>query len=247
MNAVSMRMRSVWAVVILAGLTLTLSGGAAAQRNSNRRTTGAATRTGARCQRRPAGLLRSPRIHRACGRRHHDGGRVAERRHQRRRASRGATSSSRARVVGTAATEEEARAIAARVQIVATADRVTADGPRNLGRRDGWHVSYRLDVPTQTPLSLRTTNGGITHRQREQPRRVQDRQRRSQAVAHGRGRRRAHDQRRRQRGPRRRHLAGGRTRRADLERRRAPVHSGPVLRAPRNRHRERIGSRSISR
>jgi hypothetical protein len=67
----------------------------------------------------------------------------------------------RARVVGTGATDEEARAIAARVQIVATADRVTADGPRNLGRREGWHVSYRLDVPAQTPLSLRTTNGGI--------------------------------------------------------------------------------------
>jgi hypothetical protein len=68
----------------------------------------------------------------------------------------------RARVVGTAATEEEARAIAARVQIVATADRVRAEGPSGLGRREGWHVSYRLGVPTQTPLSLRTTNGGIT-------------------------------------------------------------------------------------
>ena len=60
------------------------------------------------------------------------------------------------------------------------------------------------------------------HRQREQPRRVQDRQRRGQAVAHGRGRRRAHDQRRHQRGPRRRHVAGQRARRADLERGRAP-------------------------
>jgi hypothetical protein len=68
----------------------------------------------------------------------------------------------RARVVATAATEEEARAIAARVQVVATADRVDSDGPRDLGRREGWHVSYRLSVPTQTPLSLRSTNGGIT-------------------------------------------------------------------------------------
>jgi len=68
----------------------------------------------------------------------------------------------RARVVATAATEEEARAIAARVQVAATADRVDADGPRDLGRREGWHVSYRLSVPTQTPLSLRSTNGGIT-------------------------------------------------------------------------------------
>jgi putative adhesin len=67
----------------------------------------------------------------------------------------------RARVVATARTTEEARAIASRVQVTATADRVWADGPGSLGRREGWHVSYRLSVPTRTPLSLRTTNGGI--------------------------------------------------------------------------------------
>jgi hypothetical protein len=68
----------------------------------------------------------------------------------------------RARVVATAATEEEARAIASRVQVVATAVRVDAEGPRDLGRREGWQVSYRLSVPTRTPLSLRSTNGGIS-------------------------------------------------------------------------------------
>jgi hypothetical protein len=68
----------------------------------------------------------------------------------------------RARVVATAATEEEARAIAGRVQVVATATRVDADGPRNLGRREGWQVSYQVSVPTATPLSLKTTNGGIS-------------------------------------------------------------------------------------
>ena len=67
-----------------------------------------------------------------------------------------------AKVVGTAKTQEAARAIAAQVQVVATADRITAEGPRGLGEREGWHVSYRLAVPTTTPLSLRTTNGGIT-------------------------------------------------------------------------------------
>lgn len=67
----------------------------------------------------------------------------------------------RARVVATARTVEEARALAGRVDVVATADRVSADGPGGLGRREGWHVSYRLEVPTGTPLSLRTTNGGI--------------------------------------------------------------------------------------
>jgi hypothetical protein len=67
-----------------------------------------------------------------------------------------------ARVVATAASEAEARAIASRVQVVATADRVESDGPRNLGRREGWHVSYRLAVPTNTPLSLKSTNGGLS-------------------------------------------------------------------------------------
>ena len=67
-----------------------------------------------------------------------------------------------ARVVATAASEDEARAIAARIQVVATATRVEADGPRNLGRREGWHVSYRLAVPTNTPLSLKSTNGGLS-------------------------------------------------------------------------------------
>jgi len=67
----------------------------------------------------------------------------------------------RARIVATAASEDEARAIVGRVQVVATATRVDADGPRNLGRREGWHVSYLASVPTATPLSLKSTNGGI--------------------------------------------------------------------------------------
>src|SRR3954471_11451877 len=68
----------------------------------------------------------------------------------------------RARVIATAKTEEEAKALAARVQVTATADRVNADGPRGLGQLQGWHVSYRLAVPTNAPLSLNTTNGGIS-------------------------------------------------------------------------------------
>jgi DUF4097 and DUF4098 domain-containing protein YvlB len=67
-----------------------------------------------------------------------------------------------ARVVATAATVEEARAIAARVQVTATAVSVGAEGPRSLERKESWSVSYRLAAPTRTPLSLRTTNGGIT-------------------------------------------------------------------------------------
>jgi Putative adhesin len=67
----------------------------------------------------------------------------------------------RARVVATADTADEARAIASRVQVVATADRVESTGPKSTGRHDGWHVSYWLQVPPQTPLTLRSTNGGI--------------------------------------------------------------------------------------
>ena len=37
-----------------------------------------------------------------------------------------------------------------------------ADGPRSLGRRESWHVSYQLVVPSRTSLSLQTTNGGIS-------------------------------------------------------------------------------------
>ena len=62
-----------------------------------------------------------------------------------------------ARVVATAATEARAREIASGVRVDAAPDRVAADGPRDLGRREGWHVSYRLSVPTQISLTLETT------------------------------------------------------------------------------------------
>jgi hypothetical protein len=65
-------------------------------------------------------------------------------------------------VTATAATDDEARAIAQRVEVTATAQRVSAEGPQNLGRRESWHVSYRLTVPNRTSLSLRTVNGGIS-------------------------------------------------------------------------------------
>ena len=68
----------------------------------------------------------------------------------------------RARVSATARTKEEARALAARVDVAATAERVEATGPDNTGRNESWSVSYRIDAPRQTPLALRSSNGGIT-------------------------------------------------------------------------------------
>ena len=70
----------------------------------------------------------------------------------------------RACVSATAATDEQARALAQRVEVVATVDRVSATGPdqQQLSEREGWSVSYRLTVPTRTSLSLLSRNGGIS-------------------------------------------------------------------------------------
>ncbi|HJR61807.1 MAG TPA: DUF4097 family beta strand repeat-containing protein [Vicinamibacterales bacterium] len=65
-------------------------------------------------------------------------------------------------VSATAEGEAQARALAQRVEVVATAEKVSANGPENLNRREGWSVSFRLTVPNRTSLSLRTTNGGIS-------------------------------------------------------------------------------------
>lgn len=68
----------------------------------------------------------------------------------------------RARVQATGQTAAEARALANRVEVVATGERVQANGPDNSGRRTSWSVSYRLQAPSQTPLNLQSTNGGIS-------------------------------------------------------------------------------------
>lgn len=67
-----------------------------------------------------------------------------------------------AKVVATAETEARAREIAAGIRVDAAADRIGAEGPSGLGRREGWSVSYRLSVPTQTSLTLKSSNGGIS-------------------------------------------------------------------------------------
>ena len=67
-----------------------------------------------------------------------------------------------AKVIATAESEARAREIASSVRVDATSAKVSAEGPSGLGRREGWSVSYRLSVPTQTSLSLRSTNGGIS-------------------------------------------------------------------------------------
>jgi hypothetical protein len=66
-----------------------------------------------------------------------------------------------AKVVATADTEQRAREIANGVRIDAAGDRIAAEGPSGLDRRENWHVSYRIEVPTQSSLNLRSSNGGL--------------------------------------------------------------------------------------
>ena len=69
-----------------------------------------------------------------------------------------------AKVQAEAESMDRARQIAQAVNVSATPSNVSAAGPSGLGRREGWHVSYRLTVPTISALSLKTTNGGIAIR-----------------------------------------------------------------------------------
>jgi Putative adhesin len=68
----------------------------------------------------------------------------------------------RAKVTASAESQARAREILAGVRVDAAPDRIAADGPQGLDRRESWSVSYRLAVPTQTSLQLKTTNGGIS-------------------------------------------------------------------------------------
>jgi hypothetical protein len=61
-----------------------------------------------------------------------------------------------------ARTEADARSIASEVQIHTGGGRVHATGPDRSGRRESWHVSYRVYVPARTDLDLSSRNGGIS-------------------------------------------------------------------------------------
>jgi Toastrack DUF4097 len=68
----------------------------------------------------------------------------------------------RAKVTAQAESAQRSREILAGVRVDAAADKISAEGPQGLERRESWSVSYRLAVPTQTSLQLKTTNGGIS-------------------------------------------------------------------------------------
>jgi len=68
----------------------------------------------------------------------------------------------RAKVVAHARTEAEARAIAERIQVDERGETLRADGPDDLGDREGWSVSYEIMVPRATDLELTAHNGGLS-------------------------------------------------------------------------------------
>ena len=67
----------------------------------------------------------------------------------------------RAIVRGNAREAARARELAGQVQVQAGGGRVYSTGPENM-RREGWSVSYRINVPRKNDLDLRASNGGIT-------------------------------------------------------------------------------------
>ncbi len=66
-----------------------------------------------------------------------------------------------ARVVTTASSESDARALAKDVSITMENGRVRSSGPSNFMRNRSWSVSYRIDVPSKFDLSLETSNGSV--------------------------------------------------------------------------------------
>lgn len=71
----------------------------------------------------------------------------------------------RARVVGSADTEDEARRLVSGVRIDTGGGQVRAQGPaRGDGRDSHWSVSYEILAPQNAQLTLNTRNGGISIR-----------------------------------------------------------------------------------
>lgn len=67
----------------------------------------------------------------------------------------------RARVQSVGDTLDAARRIAAGVRIETSGGRIRAEGPDGMGRDQWWSVSYELEVPRLSQLTLTTNNGGI--------------------------------------------------------------------------------------
>jgi DUF4097 and DUF4098 domain-containing protein YvlB len=60
-----------------------------------------------------------------------------------------------------AGTEADAKQLASGIQIQAGSGKVSSTGP-SAGRREGWSVSFRINVPRHNDLDLNANNGGVT-------------------------------------------------------------------------------------
>jgi len=67
-----------------------------------------------------------------------------------------------ARIEVSAGTEDEAAAVARDIRIEAAGGTIRATGPRPLGRRQGWSVSFIVSVPRRSDLSIDTENGPLS-------------------------------------------------------------------------------------
>lgn len=69
-----------------------------------------------------------------------------------------------ARIQVNARTEDDAQAIARDIRIEAAASTVRAAGPEATGRNQSWSVSFVVQVPRRSDLSIATENGPLTVR-----------------------------------------------------------------------------------
>ncbi|HMG18032.1 MAG TPA: hypothetical protein VK573_04860 [Gemmatimonadales bacterium] len=69
-----------------------------------------------------------------------------------------------ARIQVNARTEDDAQAIARDIRIEAAGSTVRAAGPEPTGRNQSWSVSFVVQVPRRTDLSIATENGPLTVR-----------------------------------------------------------------------------------
>jgi len=67
----------------------------------------------------------------------------------------------RARIVGYADTDAEARRVVSAIRLVTAGGSVRADGP-DTSRSGNWSVSFEIQVPRTALLTLNTNNGGIS-------------------------------------------------------------------------------------
>ena len=68
----------------------------------------------------------------------------------------------RSKIQTSAATDAEARRLAAGVRVDTSGSRIRAEGPDTSGREESWSVSFEISVPRNAMLTLTTSNGGIS-------------------------------------------------------------------------------------